>query len=367
LGATVKLSGLVWAMGGLAAALACGWPRREVARSALIAVGSVAPWWARAFVHTGNPIYPMAYDLLGGSLWSHENQARVMGDLPYGTGGLKGWALLRLPIDLVQHPERFGSGSGVGMAAVTATCLLLAFPIVSRAAGLADRWRRLGDAVAIFIVITGAAWVITSPTTRFFAPVWVLSLAILAGAVMHLGRTTQIAGMIVFLVAGAAGAARFVDQHSNVFSSSQVALGREGADAYLARQLDHVGAARFVRDNLPANARLLFIGETRPYYFARAAVAPSAYDGHPLHKWVVESSSPEALAGRLAREGITHVVLNVREFKRLHDHYGLLAFSGEGAEASNRRLKALPTALRLLFEENGVYVFEVPKPQGGEK
>lgn len=68
----------------------------------------------------------------------------------------------------------------------------------------------------------------------------------------------------------------------------------------------------------------------------------------------------EALAARLAAEGFTHVVLNVREFKRVHDRYGVLAFTGDGAEANDRRLKSLPGALRLAFESNGVYVFEVP-------
>jgi hypothetical protein len=151
-----------------------------------------------------------------------------------------------------------------------------------------------------------------------------------------------------------------VTQHSQVFSAYDVALGREGAEAYLARQLDHFDAARFVRENVTVRARLLFIGESRPYYFAREAIAPYPYDRHPLQRWVQEASSPEALARRLAGEGISHVVLNVREFKRLHDSYGVLAFSGEGAQAHTRRLKDLPRALRLLFAKNGVYIFEVP-------
>jgi hypothetical protein len=102
------------------------------------------------------------------------------------------------------------------------------------------------------------------------------------------------------------------------------------------------------------------IGEARPFYFARNAVAPSPFDRHPLGTWVQEASSPEDLARRLASEGMTHVVLNVREFRRLHDKYGVLAFTGEQAAEQDRRLKELPRALRLLFDKNGVLVFEVP-------
>jgi len=363
LAASVKLAGLYWVVAVLAAAVIMGWKGRDILQAGAVALASVAPWWVRAFVHTGNPIYPMAYGLLGGRPWSEESQARVMADLPYGSPGSLGLGgLLRLPLDLVQHPERFGSASEAGVLAVAATCLVLALPVISRVIRLGEHGRRLGDAAAIFVALSGAGWILTSPTTRFFAPAFVVSLAGLVGTLLYLRRAGRGVALIVILVGGVWGTARFLEQHAAVFSSREVALGRESANAYLARQLDHFAAARFVRESLPPDARLLFIGETRPYYFYREAVAPSAYDSHPLRRWVQESPSPEALAKRLAAEGFTHVVLNVHEFKRLHDNYGMLAFSGEGAEANTRRLKELPRALRLLFAANGVFVFEVPRP-----
>lgn len=217
------------------------------------------------------------------------------------------------------------------------------------------------DAAAVFVLIAGACWVWTTPAPRYFAPALVIGLTALAAACMYLRRTGQIIGMLVIGAAALLGTQRFIAQHTLVFSSLQVALGREAREAFLARQIDHFKAAQFVREKLPANARLLFIGETRPYYFARDAVAPSAYDFHPLSNWVRESASPEALAARVAAEGITHVILNTREFHRLHKGYGLLAFDGGGAEENDRRLKSLPQTLRLLFKDNGVYVFEVPR------
>jgi len=229
-----------------------------------------------------------------------------------------------------------------------------------RVLGLDDRTRRVCDIVATFVLVAGVGWAVTSPLPRYFSPAMIVSLAVLAGMAMHLGRRGQMVVLGGILIAGAWGTWRFIEQHGVVFSSYNVALGRERADDYLARQLDHFGAARFVRETLPADARLLFIGETRPYYFAREAMAPSAYDRHPLQRWVMESTSPEALAARLDAEGFTHVVLNVHEFKRLHDRYQVLAFTGAGAEENDRRLKALPRVLRLVFSENGVYVFEVP-------
>jgi hypothetical protein len=360
LAASVKLSGLYWAAAALVAALAAGWPLRDVRRSLVIVVATIAPWWAWAYVHTGNPIYPLAYGLLGGLPWSEESQAKVQGALPYGTGGL-GWeGLLRLPVDLVQHPERFGSASDAGVLAVAATCLLVILPAITRVFGGGAKECRLSGAATLFALVAGAGWIAVSPTARFFAPAMAIGLAVLVGVVLRLGQTAPVVALLLFLPVGIGGSARFINQHAAVFSSYDVALGRETADRYLAKQLDHFSAARFVRETIPPDARILFIGESRPYYFAREAMAPTAYDRHPLHRWVQESSSPKALADRLVAEGFTHVVLNVREFRRLHEGYGVLAFSGVDAEMNARRLKALPGALKLLFTSNGVYVFEIP-------
>lgn len=363
--ALVKLSGLFWVLALLTAARVLGWPWRDLSRATLVLLACMAPWWVRTAVHAGNPIYPLGYRLLGSSFWSDASQARLLGDLPYGSGGMDLLTLLRLPLDLVRHPEWFGSASDVGAIPVLATCLLLTLPLVARIKVVAPRIKRMSDASALFVLVAGAFWVSTTPTTRFFAPVLALSLAALVGLVTSLDKAPQMLGVLLLAAAALWGTWRFIQEHNLVFSSAQVALGMEGRDAYLARRLDHFAAARFVREQLPADARLLFIGETRPYYFARNSIAPSAYDSHPLFGWVRESSSPEALATRLAAEGISHVVLNTREFTRLHDAYHLLTFSGDTGEADAARLKALPTALTLLFQHNRVFVFAVSRAQQG--
>jgi hypothetical protein len=358
--ATVKLTGLYWAAAGLAAAVVAGWPLRAVGAAAGVALVSLLPWWARALAHTGNPVYPMASGLWGGETWGAENQARVVGDVAKSVLDMDAPAILHLPVDLLRHPEYFGAASDLGVLALLAVGLTLAWPVVGRLAGAEPRLVRLGDAVAAFMVVAGIGWLVTSATTRFFAPGLVIGLVTLVGAASVLPRRARFAVLVMLLIAGASGTWRFLDHHARVFSSGAVALGQEAPDRYLARQLDHYDAAQFVRTEVPANAKLLFIGETRTYYFFRDALAPSAYDRHPLQQWVEESDSAGRLAERLAREGITHVVLNIREFKRLHESYGLLTFDGMDAQVKDRRLKELPRALRPLFSRNGVYVFAVP-------
>jgi hypothetical protein len=362
LAATVKLSGLAWVIAGLAAGIVLGWSLKNLALTALLALAGAAPWWARAAWFTGNPVYPLAYGWLGsGGLWNDTNQMLLVNDIPPSAAGLGPAGTLRLPWDLVMHSERFGSASDAGFLAVIATGMVLLLPILTRAAHAGPRMTRLGDAASVFVFIAGVAWAATTTTTRFFAPALLLSLVALLSLTLSFRKAGTTVTLAVTLLLGLWGTIRFLDQHETIFSSTQVALGREQRAGYLARKLDHYEATVFVQHRVPRDAKLLFVGESRPYYFLREAVAPHPLDRHPLTAWVQEADSPEALAKRLARERITHVVLNIREFERLHDKYGVLAFDGDRAQEYDDRLKRLPLALRQMFTHNHVYVFAVPE------
>lgn len=359
LAACVKLSGLAWDGAALLAGAIMGWPKRNLARAGLVAVLCVMPWWIRAFLYTGNPIFPLASDLFGSPYWSAANQARLKSDIPPSIQNLgpDGW--LRLPVTLIQHPEQFGSAGDAGILVVTGIGCLAILPLLARLLGWTDQERRWADAAGAFTWLTGLAWLTTSTTVRFLAPALVVGLVGLVGMAVRLSRPVQIIAATACVILALVGTARFLDQQENAFSATDVALGRESDTAYMARRLDHDAAARFVRETLPAEARLLFIGEARALYFAREGMAPYPVSDHPMARWVTEAASPEALARRVADEGFTHVVLNVREFKRLHDQYGLLAFQGPDAPALEQRLKEFPRALTPLFSKNGIYVFRV--------
>ncbi|HEY5627373.1 MAG TPA: hypothetical protein VIR79_05470, partial [Nitrospira sp.] len=199
-----------------------------------------------------------------------------------------------------------------------------------------------------------------STTTRFFSPALMLGLSVLGTLILKLPKAPFAASLLLLAGLGIWGSSIFISTHNQVFSSLQVALGREPRAEYAARTIDHYEAARFVRDHLPPDAKLLFIGESRPFYFDRTSLAPYPFHEHPLTQWIRETASPEQLREKLREEGFTHAVLNTREFARLHDHYKMLAFTGPDASLHNQRLKQLPQTLITLFSKHNVYVFEVP-------
>jgi len=175
----------------------------------------------------------------------------------------------------------------------------------------------------------------------------------------HLSALARAIGAFGLGLLGLWGIFGFLVQHTQVFGSARIALGRESSTAYLSRSLEHYDAARYVGEHVGHTGRVLFIGEARPFHFERESLAPYPFHSHPLAQWVREAASTEELKERIRMEGFTHVVLNTREFKRLHDQYGMLAFNGPDAAELDRRLKELPRVLTPLYVKNNVFVFQL--------
>jgi hypothetical protein len=357
---SVKLSGLSWMIAGALAALVIGWPMRFLLKAGLVTLAIGLPWWGRAWWLTENPFYPLGYRWLGGLYWNDTSQARLQGDLPSFPEPFNVMTLLRLPFDMVMAPERFGSASDCGPLAVAAGCLMLSLPLWALFVNVDSIKRRHCYAAGLFILFTATSWIMTSTTTRFLAPTLMLSLSLLAALVIKTPKVIFVGAFIILTALGAWGTSRFVSTHSQVFSSERVALGQEPAEEYAKRTIDHYEAAMFAKEHLPPDAKLLFIGESRPFYFDRTSLATYPFHEHPLAEWMRETTSSEQLRDRLRSEGFTHVILNTREFKRLHDQYQLLAFSGADASLSDQRLKQLPQAMTMRFAKHNVYVFEIP-------
>ena len=360
LAVSAKLSGWIWVVGGALAALTLRWPWRALVKAGFVALAATSPWWGRAWWLTGNPVFPMGYRWLGGLYWSEASQARLQGDLPSYPDSFTALGLLKLPYHMVMTPERFGSASDCGALAVGMVCLMLSLPLWTRVLHFDPLRRRQCDAAAMFIGFVTLCWIFTSTTTRFFAPALMVGLSTLVVLLTLVPTRVLVFSMILLSTCGLLGTTRFLTLHNQVFSSMNVALERESAGEFASRTLDQYEAAIYVRTHLAPDARLLFIGESRPYYFDRPALFPYPFHEHPLTGWVEEADSSEQLLNTLRRQGFTHVVLNTNEFRRLHDAYHVLNFTGPDAARHDQILKQLPGTMTTLFAKNHVYVFEIP-------
>lgn len=72
----------------------------------------------------------------------------------------------------------------------------------------------------------------------------------------------------------------------------------------------------WANQNLPQNATVLFLGESRGFYSERKFVNFGVSDVSPLVTMVQAAKTPEEFRGLLAQRGITHILLNAAEARR---------------------------------------------------
>ena len=73
----------------------------------------------------------------------------------------------------------------------------------------------------------------------------------------------------------------------------------------------------YINKHVKRDARVLFMGETRGYYCQRRHVTNSVFDVPLIVKWTRKVNSDEGLYNLIRREGITHILFNPAEVKRL--------------------------------------------------
>ncbi len=150
-----------------------------------------------------------------------------------------------------------------------------------------------------------------------------------------------------------------------------VVLGRESREEYLSR--DSIGfnltpyyrpVVNYVNQNLPMDAKVLFIGEARGYYCEREFVTTQAEDPHSIVIRLVRfCKDTDELLKKLKNLGITHVLYNRREGYRLKA-FKIFDWQDDDFPIFHKFWR---NNLKLIYTEKDVYLFEVRYEREGDK
>jgi hypothetical protein len=306
-----------------------------------------SPWYIRNVLERGNPVYPAFSSLFGVDEAGTYALERISRDIPrYGVSGLN-----RLVEDLLSG--RLGAGSDLGLLIPLAFVALFALGCVRR------RWTPVSIASILYLVL----WFIGPKATRYLFPVLPLAAAAggegLASMASH-GRSWRIAAGAILLTAAALNFYRIVEVERIFYSPKgelgQLLSGDISRDEYLLALLPHMSMVRWANENLPKEAVILFVGETRPLYFNRPVIFASAYDRPRLARWVSDSRDGTELAVRLRREGITHILINGPELSRIQKGYDYMKLTETEAE----KIQELMRQVRLVRSEGGIQLGALP-------
>ncbi|HYO50725.1 MAG TPA: hypothetical protein VEW94_12815 [Chloroflexia bacterium] len=260
------------------------------------------PWLLRNYVSSGNPVWPLAGALLGGSYWSPQASPETLLGRAPGIGldnvwtGLQYlWTATTRPWLLVDRQIHVVSLGPLLLPAL----LLLPFA----------RWRAALRWVAYAAATYWLLWAFFFSRTsiRYLSTFFLLAAVLGAYALVSLAtrhRAMRYAGAVVVLMLAVmsteatAGAGRFLP---TVFALDKAAESR-----YLATYMEDYNMMRYISANLPPDARVyVWDGQPRGYYIARPYVYARLV---PLYTGF--ASEPEEWRERLRQLGITHILLN---------------------------------------------------------
>lgn len=263
---------------------------RHLIAFALVAwtVGGV--WYARAFLHTGNPVHPFFRQTFGGA-----GLDEVIGPekrpLPVGT-----WNVLTALAPMTLDPDRFDSVSHeFGPAFLLflpalfwerpprRVLVLAALGFAFLALCVTQRQSMRFVLTAVGPLSVGVAWLASRWWERRSRP----GVALVGALVLTLGFESALAA-------------------ARVRHGAKVVAGIESADAYLARREPTYRVGRWIDEHLPASARL--VGQDH-----RGFYLPRDYTMELAHRRRTglgrNGESAEEMIAGLRRAGFTHVML----------------------------------------------------------
>jgi hypothetical protein len=319
-----------------------------------IGLAVAGPWYLRNLLVLGNPVYPALANWLGPSPTASWVLERIQRDL--APHALTPRGILELLRAQLLDPTRFGAGAELGLL------LPLGLPAMLVAVVKLPRWRPFVLLFAAFWLV----WLTQHTATRYLYPIMPVAAASAAWMLGRLGRHNRalrsvVAGVV--LLAALANGVRVASKAYGFYGRSGKLLRyfarQVSAEQYLAGSLDYYPMARWVREHLATDARLLFLGETRPLYYGRRVIYSSAYDRHVVQHWLEEASGYDQFEARVTAAGVTHLLIHRPELARLRQRYGYLALS----EPQDKLLRELLSHCRVLHSDHGILVCEL-EPQG---
>jgi hypothetical protein len=263
-------------------------------------VAGSAPWWVKNLLLLGDPAAPV--------FWRREGMATLWRDAN----------------SLLPGTSVVGFGRGVigGLAPHAAYLVPLAL-----AAALAV-WSRGGGRrwLAGAVVLGGTvAWAATGSLPRFLAPTLGVVLALAAAAAR--APLGQWAAALALGTAVVTGLVFNVRELLRVGGPAVITQTVSTNRTWVANNpLAAFSAARV----LPANARVLFVGEPRGFGFPRRFVAPSQHDVSPLRAILESAGGPGEAAALLRQRGFTHLLVNFGELARLTPAYPVAPWRDRG-------------------------------------
>ncbi len=312
---------------------------KNAAAYSAAAAAMILPWMAKAYAYTGNPAYPLFYNIFGGkyltegllTVWVKESLAFT----GTGTGVID---LVKLPWNMTMHAPSFGEMLGIGPVFLAfIPVLLLMKKVDGKIKGM------LAMAAALLI-----AWFYTAQSLRYIFFVYAMLAIVSAYSINRLlsekgiGKAVGAAFVFIMLLNLALWAGANNDE-------IRVAAGLTDKESYLSQQMENYQLLKYANENLQG-AKICIYGSIRGYYSDNDYVwCNPPYQAY-IDFYTIKTSGE--LLARMKDAGITHIIAedSIRYWKQYYEENGL--------PVSTAVMENAEKLIGEITEKNAILIFE---------
>jgi 4-amino-4-deoxy-L-arabinose transferase-like glycosyltransferase len=268
-------------------------------------------WMVWNWVALGNPVYPMAWSIFGGSGWD-DSRARAM-TLYYDLYGMG-----KDPLDYLLLPWRlafsgqfysvqFDGAIGPFLLLFLIAAIVSAIPSIRR-----QLTERIPQGIGVAVLASAAFFVWGTQHSRFWLPTQVLICIASAPAIELLLRWANRrrairAGLALTVGLSLAWNMWFLGKPFLAEAYYRPVFGLEEERAFLSRRVPGYPAIEFINSHLPESSRTLCVWTgALGYYFNRPYYSDTFFEDITLKSFIDSSSDGEELSRRLAEAGFSH-------------------------------------------------------------
>lgn len=291
---------------------------KEAVITATIAAAVFMPWLIKNIFFYGNPLYPFFNNLLG---WISPGDWRGLlvdahsRNLAQTFGSVVGWkGFLSQPWTMSVNSRGIDDWPGLSFLMFIPWALCLRWGILKADESIPPAW----TAIAVLATAGYLVWGLTSEIARFLVMALPFASCLAALAItrapIHGWFRHGIWGLVLL---SSMYSFQVTFKMGTDFASGRwpQLLGTYSRSTYLKNQhmgygAPHYAAMEFINQNLPLDAKVLFIGEPRAFYCERNFVAATVFDNNPFWVAASEAKTAEDLLASAKKLGITHIFIN---------------------------------------------------------
>jgi len=344
----------------------------KIKPTVLLLIGTVIPfsvWLIKNWILAGNPVFPLLYHLLGGYGWNNFIAGKFSQAHAFP---------LSLPQILAHLKELFLPFNWDGSSAPYTLVPVFLIPIFY----LAGRFNYKEKYLWGMVCLGTLAWIFTNQVDRYLLPVFaILSLAVsvplaesFQEGILHSEKRRAIGFLTLVVIAmvicnginqyqlesGLLRMATMEQTAGNIYKLRDYkgnALSTTSEN--FLKQFDSLYPATLVMNQLPAEKRILFIGEARRMFVNQETEISTVFDRDYYFELAKSSSNLEEMSANLKEAHIGYIFYNPQELKRLESFYGPYYDPSQKREIPEKMAAYLSQKARPLWEDRGMSLYEV--------